>query len=101
MAFTYNAPPAAGAIGPRRPFTTLSFVPGTVLPATVNVVNMTFPVSGINTREFRSKLVRRGLYQRSTPFDSWFHVARELHLGEESFGRTRLISTSCCIASST
>ncbi|MDT7808913.1 MAG: hypothetical protein QOJ70_2726 [Acidobacteriota bacterium] len=46
-----NAVPGPGAIGPRRPFTTLSFLPGVTLPAGVNVVNMTFPVSGINLLE--------------------------------------------------
>ena len=46
-----NAPPGPGAIGPRRPFTTLSFLPGTVLPDNINVANTTFPVSGINLLE--------------------------------------------------
>ncbi|MDT5295709.1 MAG: hypothetical protein QOJ76_2589, partial [Acidobacteriota bacterium] len=46
-----NAPPGPGAIGPRRPFRTLSFVPGVVLPDNINVANMTFPVSGINLLE--------------------------------------------------
>lgn len=43
-----NAPPGPGPLGPRRPFKTLSFVPGTVLPDNVNVVSTTFPVSTIN-----------------------------------------------------
>ena len=46
-----NAPPGPGAIGPRRPFKTISFVPDTVLPSNVNVVNTTFPVSTINLLE--------------------------------------------------
>src|SRR5256714_15305 len=46
-----NAAPGPGAIGPRRPFTTLSFLPGVVLPAGITVVNTTFPVSGINLLE--------------------------------------------------
>jgi hypothetical protein len=46
-----NAAPGPGAIGPRRPFTTLSFLPGVVLPDNVSVVNTTFPVSGINLLE--------------------------------------------------
>src|SRR3989440_6008289 len=46
-----NAPPGPGAIGPRRPFTTLSFLPGVVLPDNVNVAGTTFPVSGINLLE--------------------------------------------------
>jgi hypothetical protein len=46
-----NAPPGPGPIGPRRPFTTISFLPGTVLPSSVTVVNTTFPVSGINLLE--------------------------------------------------
>jgi hypothetical protein len=46
-----NAPPGAGAIGPRRPFRTLSFLPGTVLPPETAVVSTTFPVSTINVLE--------------------------------------------------
>jgi hypothetical protein len=46
-----NAPPGPGAIGPRRPFTTLSFLPGVVLPDTITVASTTFPVSGINLLE--------------------------------------------------
>jgi hypothetical protein len=46
-----NAPPGPGAIGPRRPFRTLSFLPGMVLPEDVAVANTTFPVSGINLLE--------------------------------------------------
>lgn len=46
-----NAPAGPGAIGPRRPFTTLSFLPGTVLPDNITVANTTFPVSGINLLE--------------------------------------------------
>ena len=46
-----NAPPGPGAIGPRRPFKTISFVPNTVLPPDVTVVSTTFPVSTINLLE--------------------------------------------------
>ena len=46
-----NAPPGPGAIGPRRPFTTLSFLPGMVLPDNISIANTTFPVSGINLLE--------------------------------------------------
>jgi hypothetical protein len=46
-----NAPPGAGAIGPRRPYQTLSFVPGVVLPSNIQAVSTTFPVSGINVLE--------------------------------------------------
>jgi hypothetical protein len=46
-----NAQPGPGAIGPRRPFKTLSFLPGMVLPDDIRVVNTTFPVSGINLLE--------------------------------------------------
>jgi len=46
-----NAPPGPGALGPRRPFPTISFVPNTVLPSTVTAVSMTFPVSTINLLE--------------------------------------------------
>jgi hypothetical protein len=46
-----NATPGPGAIGPRRPFTTLSFLPGVVLPDNITIANTTFPVSGINLLE--------------------------------------------------
>ena len=46
-----NAPAGPGAIGPRRPFRTLSFLPGMVLPADIAVASTTFPVSGINLLE--------------------------------------------------
>lgn len=46
-----NALPGAGAIQPRRPFPTISFLPGTVLPSDVTVASTTFPVSAINLLE--------------------------------------------------
>jgi hypothetical protein len=46
-----NAPAGPGPIGPRRPFTSLSFVPGMTLPNTIAVTSTTFPVSGINLLE--------------------------------------------------
>jgi hypothetical protein len=46
-----NAPPGPGAIGPRRPYTTLSFLPGVTLPDNITIANTTFPVSGINLLE--------------------------------------------------
>lgn len=49
-----NAPPGPGPLGPRRPFKTLSFVPGTVLtPSSTTAViqSQTFPVSTINLLE--------------------------------------------------
>jgi hypothetical protein len=46
-----NAPAGPGAIGPRRPFKTLSFLPGMVLPTNITIANTTFPVSGINLLE--------------------------------------------------
>ncbi len=46
-----NAAPGPGPLGPRRPFKTLSFVPGVELPPNVTVVSTTFPVSGINLLE--------------------------------------------------
>ena len=46
-----NAPPGPGAIGPRRPFKTLSFLPGMVLPDNITIASTTFPVSGINLLE--------------------------------------------------
>jgi len=49
-----NAPPGPGPLGPRRPFKTLSFVPGTTLtPSSADAViqSQTFPVSTINLLE--------------------------------------------------
>ncbi len=50
-----NAPPGPGPIGPRRPYQTLSFVPGTVLPPSsapgAVIQSDTFPVSTINRLE--------------------------------------------------
>lgn len=46
-----NALPGAGGIQPRRPFPTISFLPGTVLPSNVTVASTTFPVSAINLLE--------------------------------------------------
>ena len=49
-----NAPPGPGPLGPRRPFKTLTFVPGTVLtPSSTDAViqSQTFPMSTINLLE--------------------------------------------------
>jgi hypothetical protein len=46
-----NAPAGPGAIGPPRPFRTLSFLPGMVLPDDMTIASTTFPVSGINLLE--------------------------------------------------
>ncbi len=46
-----NAPAGPGAIGPRRPFRTISFLPGMVLPTDIAIASTTFPVSGINLLE--------------------------------------------------
>ncbi|HXI41095.1 MAG TPA: carboxypeptidase regulatory-like domain-containing protein [Bryobacteraceae bacterium] len=46
-----NAPPGPGLIQPRRPYHTASFIDGTVLPSDLNVLNTTFPVSGVNVLE--------------------------------------------------
>jgi len=46
-----NPPPGPGLLGPRRPYKTLTFVPGTVLPTNINVLSETFPVSTINLLE--------------------------------------------------
>ncbi|HST19847.1 MAG TPA: carboxypeptidase regulatory-like domain-containing protein [Blastocatellia bacterium] len=46
-----NAPPGPGPIAPRRPFKTISFLPGTEIPSNVTVLSTTFPVSGINLLE--------------------------------------------------
>jgi hypothetical protein len=43
-----NALPGPGAIQPRRPYATASFLPGTVFPETIQVASSTFPVSSVN-----------------------------------------------------
>ncbi len=47
-----NAPPGPGPLGPRRPFKTMTFVPGTVLTPSSDtaaiIQSQTFPVSTIN-----------------------------------------------------
>ena len=43
-----NALPGPGAIQPRRPYATASFLPGTVFPDTIKVASSTFPVSSVN-----------------------------------------------------
>ena len=46
-----NATPGPGPLGPRRPYKTLSFLPGSELPPGITVASTTFPVSGINLLE--------------------------------------------------
>lgn len=46
-----NAAPSPLPLRPRRPVQTISFVPGTVLPDTVPIASMTFPVGPINLLE--------------------------------------------------
>jgi hypothetical protein len=43
-----NALPGPGAIQPRRPYATATFLPGTVFPNTIQVASSTFPVSAVN-----------------------------------------------------
>jgi hypothetical protein len=46
-----NAQPGPGAIQPRRPHPTATFLPGTVIPSNVTVASTTFPVSTVNLLE--------------------------------------------------
>ncbi len=46
-----NAPPGPGPLGPRRPYKTISFVPGTMLPPAFEGAPLTFPVGPINLLE--------------------------------------------------
>ncbi|MGH9435660.1 MAG: hypothetical protein ACRD06_06640, partial [Terriglobia bacterium] len=46
-----NAPPGPGAVNPRRPYQTISFLPGTVFPAGFPMAGETSPVSSINYLE--------------------------------------------------
>ncbi|MFP5235828.1 MAG: carboxypeptidase regulatory-like domain-containing protein [Acidobacteriota bacterium] len=46
-----NAQPGPGAIQPRRPHPTISFVPNTTFPSNVTVASTTFPVSTMNLLE--------------------------------------------------
>ena len=79
-----NAPPGPGPLGPRRPFKTLTFVPGTVFtPSSTDAViqSQTFPVSTINlARRHRAELVRRGLRERAQKVFARAQLAGELHV---------------------
>jgi hypothetical protein len=46
-----NAAPGPGPLGPRRPYKTLSFVPGTTFPSGLDLVSGVSPVSAINLLE--------------------------------------------------
>jgi Carboxypeptidase regulatory-like domain len=46
-----NALPGAGAIQPRRPHPSATFLPGTAIPSNIIVASMTFPVSTVNLLE--------------------------------------------------
>jgi hypothetical protein len=46
-----NADPGPGALQPRRPFQTATFLPGTVFPASVTVASTSIPVSTVNLLE--------------------------------------------------
>jgi len=50
-----NALPGPGAIQPRRPYATATFMAGTVFPSTLNVASSTFPVSSVNNLEDRAR----------------------------------------------
>ena len=50
-----NAQPGPGGVQPRRPFQTISFAPGSELPADTNIVSLTFPVGPINLLESTGK----------------------------------------------
>ncbi len=53
-----NDLPGPGTLQPRRPFPTATFLPGTVIPASVPSTSLTFPVSTVNMLEdTREKLV--------------------------------------------
>ncbi len=46
-----NDLPGPGTLQPRRPFPTATFLPGTVIPASVTSTGLTFPVSTVNMLE--------------------------------------------------
>lgn len=48
MVLVNNAPPGPGPIGPRRPYRSISFLPGTVLPAGFALAAASTPLGGIN-----------------------------------------------------
>ena len=50
-----NAAPSPLPLGPRRPYQTISFVPGTELPDTWPIASTTFPVGPINVLEFTAR----------------------------------------------
>ena len=50
-----NALPGPGAIQPRRPYATATFMAGTAFPSTLNVASGTFPVSSVNDLQDRAR----------------------------------------------
>ena len=79
-----NAPPGPGAIGPRRPFRTLSFLPGTVLPPQHCGCEHNLPGQHHQpSRELRPELVPCRVHQRSPPLYGWVHLSGQLHLVQE------------------
>ena len=79
-----NAPPGPGAIGPRRPFRTLSFLPGTELPPNMTVVSTTFPVSGINLLENSAQSwYDAGYVNVRRRYCGWLDLSGQLHLVQE------------------
>lgn len=84
-----NAPPGPGLIQPRRPVTSMSFVPGTVLPSTVTVANaanpLVTPVSTINMLENTAQswydagyVTFRRRYSRGLTFQANYTYAKNL-----------------------
>ncbi len=51
MVLVNNAPPGPGPLGPRRPYQTLTFLPGTKFPAGFPMTSMATPAGGINMLE--------------------------------------------------
>lgn len=67
-----NAPPGPGPLGQRRPFKTIPFVEGTVLPSNITVANNAFPVSTVNVLENTA---------RSWYDAGWVNVRRRYYKG--------------------
>ncbi len=70
-----NAAPSPLPLGPRRPFRSISFVEGTVLPDSVPVASLTFPVGPINLLENTGR----------SSYNAEYVVARQRSSGGLSF----------------
>ncbi len=79
-----NDQPGPGTLQPRRPYPTATFLPGTVIPASVASTSLTFPVSTVNLLQNTAKSwYDAGYVNLRRRYSKGPHPAGELHLCEE------------------